>query len=127
MKYILIMFLLMVFWSCTSCNSGETKTDIDASPDKDSSLIDLDNTQPEIDTAVNDSDIVDSDSEKLDIDSDSEKPDVDMYCPLPMNAKYPYFREDGTIHFCRPCDTPDEYAVFCRFPEKRHRGLKLAI
>jgi len=113
MKYILIMFLLMVFWSCTSCNSGETKTDIDTSSDKDSSLIDLDNTQPEIDTAVNDSDIVDSDSEKLDIDSDSEKPDVDMYCPLPMNAKYPYFREDGTIHFCRPCDIPDEYDPQC--------------
>jgi len=76
-------------------------------------LIDLDNTQPEIDTAVNDSDIVDSDSEKLDIDSDSEKPDVDMYCPLPMDAKYPYYRQDGTIHFCRPCDTPDEYDPQC--------------
>ncbi|MDX9806774.1 MAG: hypothetical protein RBT87_13180, partial [bacterium] len=101
------------FWSCTSCNSGETKTDMDTSSDKDSSLIDLDNTQSDIDNVVPDSDMIDSDSEKLDTDSDSEKPDVDMYCPLPMDANYPYFRRDGTIHFCRPCDTPDEYDPQC--------------
>jgi hypothetical protein len=47
------------------------------------------------------------------IDNDSEKPDVDMYCPIAINAQYPYFREDGTIHFCRPCDTPDEYDPQC--------------
>ncbi|HQI05928.1 MAG TPA: hypothetical protein PL195_11775, partial [bacterium] len=79
MRNILIIFLLSVFWSCTSCNSGETKTDIDISPDKDSSLIDLDNTQSDIDTSVSDYGMIDSDSEKLDIDYDSEKPDVDMY------------------------------------------------
>ncbi|HPS29459.1 MAG TPA: hypothetical protein PLZ43_04335, partial [bacterium] len=46
-------------------------------------------------------------------DADTEVPDVDMYCPLPMDAKYPYHRRDGTIHFCRPCDTPDEYDPQC--------------
>ncbi|HRQ69855.1 MAG TPA: hypothetical protein PLW78_06105, partial [bacterium] len=59
MRNILIMFLLSVFWSCTSCNSGETKTDIDVSPDKDSNLIDLDNIHPDIDTSVPDPDISD--------------------------------------------------------------------
>ncbi|HRZ78936.1 MAG TPA: hypothetical protein P5044_02910, partial [bacterium] len=46
-------------------------------------------------------------------DADTEVPDVDMYCPLPMDAKYPYYRKDGTIHFCRPCDKPDEYDPQC--------------
>jgi hypothetical protein len=112
MLNILIIFLLSVFWSCTSCNSGETKTDIDTSSDKDSSLIDLDNIQPDIDTSVPDPDISDDLSDEALAESD-ETPDIDMYCPLPMDAKYPYFRQDGTIHFCRPCDTPDEYDPQC--------------
>jgi len=106
------MFLLSVFWSCTSCNSGETKTDIDVSPDKDSNLIDLDNIHPDIDTSVPDPDISDDLSDEALAESD-ETPDIDMYCPLPMDAQYPYFRQDGTIHFCRPCDTPDEYDPQC--------------
>ncbi len=113
MRNILIMFLLSVFWSCTSCNSGETKTDIDTSPDKDSSLIDQDQIKTDLDSVTPDPDMIDGDSEKLDTDGDSETPDVDMYCPIAINAKYPYFREDGTIHFCRPCDTPDEYDPQC--------------
>ena len=112
MRNILIMFLLSVFWSCTSCNSGETKTDIDVSPDKDSNLIDLDNIHPDIDTSVPDPDISDDLSDEALAESD-ETPDIDMYCPLPMDAQYPYFRQDGTIHFCRPCDTPDEYDPQC--------------
>ncbi len=113
MRNILIILLLSVFWSCTSCNSGETKTDIDTSPDKDSSLIDQDQIKTDLDSVTPDPDMIDGDSEKLDTDGDSETPDVDMYCPIAINAKYPYFREDGTIHFCRPCDTPDEYDPQC--------------
>jgi hypothetical protein len=75
-------------------------------------LHDLDNIQPDIDTSVPDPDISDDLSDEALAESD-ETPDEDMYCPLPMDAKYPYFREDGTIHFCRPCDTPDEYDPQC--------------
>ena len=78
-------------------------------PDKD--------TDAQIDSDISDVDKVAEsdylDDAEIDADTDSETPDVDMYCPLPINAGYPYFRNDGTIHFCRPCDTPDEYDPPC--------------
>ncbi|HOB72272.1 MAG TPA: hypothetical protein PKM18_10870, partial [bacterium] len=104
MKQAILIFTLFLI----SCNSSDPKKDADtAVADKDSvAFIDSD-TQDEDKTFDTDS------SNDTDADNDSEKPDVDMYCPLPMDAKYPYFREDGTIHFCRPCDTPDEYDPQC--------------
>ena len=104
MKVAILIFTLFLI----SCNSSDPKKDADtAVADKDSvAFIDSD-TQDEDKTFDTDS------SNDTDADNDSEKPDVDMYCPLPMDAKYPYFREDGTIHFCRPCDTPDEYDPQC--------------
>ncbi|HPG37007.1 MAG TPA: hypothetical protein PLG63_11785, partial [bacterium] len=95
MKVAILIFTLFLI----SCNSSDPKKDADtAVADKDSvAFIDSD-TQDEDKTFDTDS------SNDTDADNDSEKPDVDMYCPLPMDAKYPYFREDGTIHFCRPCD-----------------------
>ena len=104
----LALILLIVF--IVSCNTNGSKHDTDSVPDKD-----FDNkTDVEISDKDNESDI-DQPDKDIDepADADTEVPDVDMYCPLPMDAKYPYHRRDGTIHFCRPCDIPDEYDPQC--------------
>ena len=104
MKITILIFTLFLI----SCNSKSQNHDSQDEQD----LHDLDNTQPDIDTSVSDPDISDDLSDETLAESD-ETPDVDMYCPFPMDAQYPYFRKDGTIHFCRPCDTPDEYDPQC--------------
>jgi len=116
MRNILIIFLLSVFWSCTSCNSGETKTDIDISPDKDSNLIDLDNTQSDMDTSVIDLDIIDTDTSQ-DI---NEFPDTDADCldlrynENTVKTDFPFTDKNGKPTFCRPgCDIPTETDPQC--------------
>ncbi|HOB72165.1 MAG TPA: hypothetical protein PKM18_10335, partial [bacterium] len=104
MKVAILVFTLFLI-SCSSKSQNQDSQD-------EQDLHDFDNTQPDIDTTVPDPDISDDLSDEALAESD-ETPDVDMYCPLPMDAQYPYFREDGTIHFCRPCDTPDEYDPQC--------------
>ncbi|MGI6394465.1 MAG: hypothetical protein ACOX2F_07040 [bacterium] len=108
MRNILILLVLMFF---LACNSDKPKNDADTN---DNGLIvtDVDTFVPDNSTDLSDGASTDVDG-KPDDGDESEAPDVDMYCPLPMDAKYPYFREDGTIHFCRPCDTPDEYDPQC--------------
>jgi len=103
----LIILLLFVF---AACNSNSSKSDTDSVLDKDSD----NKTDIEISDKDNESD-TDQLYKDADYptDADTEMPDVDMYCPLPMDAKYPYHRRDGTIHFCRPCDKPDEYDPQC--------------
>ena len=103
-------FIFLIFLAVVSCNSNGSKTDTDSVPDKDSD----NKADVEISEKDNESD-VDQPDKDIDepADADTEVPDVDMYCPLPMDAKYPYHRRDGTIHFCRPCDTPDEYDPQC--------------
>ena len=114
MKVAILVFTLFLI-SCSSKSQNQDSQD-------EQDLHDFDNTQPDIDTTVPDPDISDDLSDDLSDEADEESealaesdetPDVDMYCPLPMDAQYPYFREDGTIHFCRPCDTPDEYDPQC--------------
>jgi len=104
MKIAILIFTLF-FVSCSSKSQNH-----DSQNEQD--LQDLDNIQPDIDTSVSDPDIFDDLSDEALAESD-EVPDVDMHCPFPMDAQYPYFRKDGTIHFCRPCDTPDEYDPQC--------------
>ncbi len=107
MRILKILILLTVIFnlSCTSCSSDKTETDSD--------IVDEDviNTENEKEADEEEADTDNNVDE--DIASDNEEDDTDMYCPLTMNAKYPYFREDGTIHFCRPCDMPDEYDPQC--------------
>jgi len=97
-----VAILILTFF-LISCNSNSPKTDSDNLAGND--------TENDIDMIQLDKDSDDLSDEAL-AESD-ETPDVDMYCPIAINAKYPYFREDGTIHFCRPCDTPDEYDPQC--------------
>ena len=116
-KSLRMIFLLgILFWSCTSCDSGNSTNSDDAVLDNDSfSQIDSEKNDKDMVEGLNENDTVLDDLSDEDINDivDSEKPDVDMYCPYPKDAKYPYFRQDGTIHFCRPCDTPDEYDPQC--------------
>jgi len=60
MRNILIILLLLLFWSCTSCNHDDSKNDLDAVPDSNS--------------IVNaDSETIDKDSEVVsDLESDLE-------------------------------------------------------
>lgn len=135
MKYILIMFLLMVFWSCASCN-GENSSDTDheSFPDKDSAanidtdlsddlsdeaLAELEDTESEVSTDIDEIN-TDTDSLKQDHDvadnesNDIELPDYDYPagkdgdpdCPSLLNAGFPYKDGDGKLTFCRKCDLP---------------------
>jgi hypothetical protein len=67
---------------------------------------DDDPTDPDVDIA--DADL--KDDNKLD-----EIPDIDedTYCPPLKEAGFPYSRIDGSIHFCRKCDTPTELDPDC--------------
>jgi len=105
MKCLILLLILTVFLSCKE----------NVSVENDDLIVDLDNytqvdTENDFDKTV---DIDSSDETEPDADGDAETPDIDTYCPPAINANYPYFREDGTIHFCRPCDTPDEYDPQC--------------
>jgi len=135
MRNTLIILLLFLFCSCTSCN-GENSSDIDHESviDKDSNTatdldVETNDTIDEIsddDAAVTDPDVLDSDSIKQDKDdvadkdtqpdesNDTEIPDYDYPagtdgdpdCPSLLNAGFPYKDGDGKISFCRKCDLP---------------------
>ncbi len=104
MRNILIILLLSVFWSCTSCNSNSPKTDTDTVPDKDSALNDADT-----ETVDDLSDGVLTESDDIsDVDSEAE-----CFPPL-IEAPFPYYDKDSNITFCRPgCDTPTEKDPQC--------------
>lgn len=109
MKYILITFSLIIFCSCTSCNSNGSKTDSD-SVDKDTDFIDADITTP-------DPDIIDIDNEMPDIDADSDTAVscLDLrYNENTIKTAFPFKDKDGKPTFCRPgCDTPTETDPQC--------------
>ena len=107
MRYFLIIFILVFLWSCSACNESNYDNERDLSNNDSASELDAESVEK--DDSFNGID----DSEVQDMEVDSETSDVDMYCPYAINANYPYFRKDGTIHFCRPCDTPDEYDPQC--------------
>ena len=103
MKHLILLLILAVFLSCKE----------NVLVEGDNPAVDIDNyAQTEKENAEVD-EIDEADETEVDADSDFENPDVDMYCPIAINANYPYYKRDGTIHFCRPCDTPDEYDPQC--------------
>lgn len=109
MRNILIIFLLVFFWSCTSCNSSNSKNDMDLH-DSDTVLHDYDSVTDY------DSDMQDTENNETDADmTDSEIPDADdnTYCPSLKEAPFPYTDKTGQKHFCRPCDTPAENDPHC--------------
>jgi len=93
--------MLPVFWSCTSCNSNDPKTDIDTVPDKDSvAVIDSDTQDEDTETEISDT--------KPDADSEAE-------CIPPLiEAPFPYYDKDSNITFCRPdCNEATEKDPQC--------------
>jgi len=111
MKYILVILSLIVFCSCTSCNSNDSKTDADVIPDKDSVDIDIQDTTPD---EKYDPDIIDADNEKPDIDNDSaECLDLKIQANV-IKTGFPFKDKNGKPTFCRPrCDTPTETDPQC--------------
>jgi hypothetical protein len=99
----LIILLLSFLWSCTSCNSSNPEADQDSG-----SL--PDNTDQSDEKTDNDSVTDESDEVDEDIDDAEELADVDYQgaeeCPDLIDAKFPYYNDDLSIHFCRKCDKP---------------------
>jgi len=97
-KHLIIFALLLA-----ACTSHTAKNDADTVvPDGDTPVVD-----DAVETEADDFIFVEADEALPDSD-------IDMYCPLPEDAQYPYYREDGSIHFCRPCDLPpDDFDPDC--------------
>lgn len=77
---------------------------------------DADTVVPDGDVPVIDDAVETEADDFIFVEADEALPDsdIDMYCPLPEDAQYPYYREDGSIHFCRPCDLPpDDFDPDC--------------
>ncbi|HSW60783.1 MAG TPA: hypothetical protein VLJ60_08290 [bacterium] len=97
MKNFAVIIMIFVFFS--ACNGNSRNHDSDDLPD----LHDYDNT---------DADLSDDLSDEALAESENKDDDADVYyqeaedCPALMWAKFPYYRKDGTIHFCRKCDQP---------------------
>lgn len=99
-----VIFIVIFVMSCTSCSENQNHdSDHDSHNDKD--LHDFD---------INESDSV-NDADLLDDDKPEEIPDIDedTYCLPLKEAGFPYSRNDGSIHFCRECDTPTETDPDC--------------
>lgn len=89
---ILGVIFLSLFAGCSDSGSSEKS-------DSDPILTDVDQDEP---SAV--------DGDNASSESPEEKSDADPYggaeeCPDLKDAKFPYERTDGKIHFCRRCDT----------------------
>ncbi|HPV21883.1 MAG TPA: hypothetical protein PLD55_13025 [bacterium] len=107
LKYIPVLIVTVFLFSCTSCNESKPSNDKESTIDQDNNTqFDDDPTDPDVDIA--DADL--KDDNKLD-----EIPDIDedTYCPPLKEAGFPYSRIDGSIHFCRKCDTSTELDPDC--------------
>jgi len=101
----LLITLLILFLSCTSCNSQNHDSqdeqdlndydNISADQDKPDEKTDNDSTVDEIDEDTDDAE------ELADVDYQGAEE-----CPDLIDAKFPYYNNDLSIHFCRKCDKP---------------------
>lgn len=117
MSNYLRIFIFIIAVSLVACSSGnKAKNDSDTISDADSDITGIveEDTDSEEDTDfIDDSDKdtgIDG-TETDDSDSDTDEPiDVDYQgaedCPELSKAKFPYYNDDKSIHFCRKCDTP---------------------
>jgi len=117
MRNLVIILLLALFWSCTSCN--------ESNPEKDGLTSDKDQTVSDQDTpdkSDNDQNVSDSSDDKIPDTNDTDLPDNDIAeeefiddCDVKLiDAPFPYTDNDGKLTFCRPgCDTPTEKDPQC--------------
>ncbi len=108
MKYFAV--IILIFWSCTSCNGNNPKSDHDSQdlPDFDH---DYDKMDADLSDDLSDEALAESeDAESDETDDEVELADVDYQgaeeCPELAKAKFPYYNDDLSIHFCRKCDKP---------------------
>ncbi len=104
----LMSFLSLLSFSF-SCSSPKPSHDADTvTPDGDIITTETETIVPDdFDDAVP----VENEGNILDdaLVSDADNAD----CPPLISAPFPYYKEDGTIHFCRKCDTPTEKDPQC--------------
>jgi len=105
MKYFAV--IILIFWSCTSCSSSDTGSDNDSDHDsQDSPDLHDDLSDDSPDEVLTESE----DTESDETDDEVELADVDYQgaeeCPELKVAKFPYYNDDLSIHFCRKCDKP---------------------
>lgn len=112
-KSAFISLVFLISFSAVSCSSSHSSNDSDTIPDSDIDIQDSETVDDDSD--YQDSDFIDDsdtdDTEINDSDSDTDEPlDVDYQgaedCPELSKAKFPYYNDDKSIHFCRKCDTP---------------------
>lgn len=99
----MVALLPILLLAGVSCNKDTAKNDADVvTPDGDTVAIDAEELTHPDDAAVDS--MVDNvvDDAVLVPDTDTYDPD----CPPLATAPFPYYKEDGTIHFCRKCDLP---------------------
>ncbi len=109
----IFMFILVI--SLVACSSGnKAKNDSDTVPDSDSNTQDSETVDKDTDSEedydfIDDSDVDGTETDDSDSYTD-EQIDVDYQgaedCPELSKAKFPYYNDDKSIHFCRKCDTP---------------------
>lgn len=98
MKKIVFIIFFLIF---ISCHTSKPSTDADTVT-TDSDIIAVGDDMVAIDDgSVVEDEIVSDDTIPV---SDADTDDSD--CPPLSTAPFPYYKEDGTIHFCRKCDTP---------------------
>lgn len=109
------IFCLILIFFFVSCSSSHSSNDSDTIPDSDIDIQDSETVDNDSDSQTSeiiyDSDKDDADDETNDSDNDTDEPlDVDYQgaeeCPELSKAKFPYYNDDKTIHFCRKCDIP---------------------
>jgi len=121
---VFILFLFII----VACNSSKPAQDTDlVQPDGDAVLQDSDIAMPEPETVVpDDADDTGPIENESDIVDDMLTDDTDnIDCPPLIEAKFPYYREDGSIHFCRGCDTPTAKDPQCAQNLWKEANLKL--
>ena len=111
--------LISLLFIIAACNPSKQNHAAD-------SLQDGDITEVETEPAVSDDFIlVENENDIMDdtliTDADTAEPD----CPPLIEAKFPYYREGGTIHFCRKCDTPTAKDPQCVTNLWKEANLKL--
>ena len=129
MRNLVIILLLALFWSCTSCNESRPAND-SLTSDSDQTVSDRDTT----DKSDNDQNVSDSSDDKIPDVSDTEVSDTDVTeeefvddCDVKLiDAPFPYTDNDGKLTFCRPgCDTPTEKDPQCMSNLWREQNFNL--
>ena len=117
MRNILIIFLLLLFWSCTSCTESKPEndnltTDSDSLNVSDPDIMDKTNNDQDVSDDSDDTtpDVNDTDTHDNDITEEEFIDDCDVKL---IDAPFPYKDGEG-LTFCRPgCDTPTEKDPQC--------------